>query len=89
MHIDGKERKPTFDWHLFCQLTTKRKTPNRVLFRFGEVTCCEERNTSPPAASVLGHDSGWRLQKIRSHKRADFCLYYSLFIIHYSSFIIH
>ena len=40
-----------------CQ---NEKAPIRVLFRFGEVTCCEERNTSPRAASVLGHDSGWR-----------------------------
>ena len=27
--------------------------------------------------------------KIRSRKRADFCLYYSFFIFQYSSFIVH
>ena len=82
-----------YEWHLFCQRTTKRKAPSRVLFRFGEVICCEERYTSPRAASVLGHDSGWRLQtKIRSRKWTDFCLYYSFFmrrLRRVSSFIIH
>ena len=54
----------------------KQKAPNRVLFRFGEVTWCEERYTSPPAASVLGHDSGWRLQK-KENKSKDLLSFFS------------